>query len=229
MSAKYLLFAGALFASRCLHAGPCTIQSLSAYEALPAGPTGGCTIGVSGIFVYNFMFSVPSMSAGYTPVSDTNITVTPTFSEDVFSLNFASTGFSVSSGQSVEYLIGYTWDPGDDVQSMDDLEDPTFTTPGFSNITSVGCLNSAFSGTCPTSTISVNVFDGPSSTQLADSTSFTPVAVLGVQNTINLEGGSGGSASMNGFTNEVTIPEPATWLGCVVFLGLLSLRRMLFR
>ena len=226
MFGKYLLFAAALLSGRSLYAGPCTIQSLAVYEGLT--PNVGCTIGASGIFVYNFTFSAMN-AIGVTPITASNITVTPTFTTNVFSLNFGATvgatGFSVGSGQSVQYVIGYTWDPDDDIQSMDDLEDPpAFTSPGSSGISSVGCLNTP---TC-SSTATVNVFDGPSSAQLTNSVSFAAVAVLPVQNTLSLQGGSGGSASLDGFTNEVTVPEPATWLTGVAFLGLLLLRRTLF-
>src|SRR5579862_7192765 len=223
MFAKYSLLAVALLSCRCLYAGACTPGSLLTYEGLPPGPTGGCTIGSSGIFLYNFTFNVPSSGGGATVLTAANFNINPTFTSNVFSLNISASGLSVTSGQSVQYVIGYTWDPFDDIQSMDDLEDPpSFSSPGSSSITSVGCLNQAFVGnSCGGSTSSVTVFDGPSTASLSGRTSFSPVTILGVQDTITLQGGSGGSASLDGFTNEVTIPEPATWLTCATFLVLL--------
>ncbi len=231
MSGKFSLFAVVLLCGR-LYAGPCTVGSLQTYEALPSGPTGGCTIG-NGIFAYNFTFSAMS-SGGATVLADSAITVTPSSVGPLASLAFSAAGFSVTSGQTATYLIGYTYDPFDDIVSMDDLEDPPSATgTGSSNITSLGCLNQAFVGsTCGTSTVSVNVFDNASTSQLTNKVSFSGVTVLGVQNTIALQGGTG-SASFDGFTNESSIPEPATWLTCgaclCLQLGLLLARRKLFR
>jgi hypothetical protein len=229
MIGKYSLFAVALFSCRCLYAGACTVGTLASYEALPSGPTGGCTIG-NGIFVYNFTFNVVSTSGGAVDLSASNINVAPTSVGVHASLGFAASGFSVTSGQAVTYLIGYTYDPFDDIVSMDDLEDPPLATgTGSSSITSVGCLNQAFvSNTCGTSTVSVNVFDNASTSQLSNLVSFSPVQILGIQDTIALQGGTG-SAIFDGFTNESSVPEPATWLTCVTCLALLALRRKLFR
>jgi len=228
MSRKYSLLAVALFSCRCVYAGACTPGLLTAYESLPSGPTGGCTIG-NGIFVYNFTFSAMG-TGGATLVSDSAISVAPSSIGPLATLAFSASGFSVTSGQTATYVIGYTYDPFDDIVSMDDLEDPPSASgTGSSNITSVGCLDLAFVGvTCGTSTVSVNVFDNASTSQLSNKVSFSGVTVLGIQDTITLTGGTGG-ASFDGFTNESSIPEPATWLTCGAVLGLLGLWRMLFR
>src|SRR5580700_7841539 len=76
--------------------------TLASYEALGAG---GCTIGPQ--TVDDFTFSVVSVGGGATAVSDTNITVTPTFGAGLYGVQFASTGFLVSGSGFVNYLIGY--------------------------------------------------------------------------------------------------------------------------
>ena len=69
-----ILSAFAILAVR-LAAGPCLPGgTLFSYEALGAT---GCTIGPQA--VSNFTFSVVSVGGGAVAVSDTNITVTPTF------------------------------------------------------------------------------------------------------------------------------------------------------
>ena len=217
-------FALAILAGACLQAGPCVPGNLASYEALGAT---GCTVGQ--LTAFNFTFSVLGSSGGAVPVTDTQINVTPTFGGAggpslLGSLNFASNGFNVSVNGSVQYLIGYTWDPHDDIQSMDDIMDPPSAVLGFAKITTVGCVNSAFVGsTCPTSTATVMVFDNNGVTQFNSSAGFTPTQILGIRNTIDLEA-LGGSASFDSLTTESRSPEPATWLLCAAALILLAAR-----
>jgi hypothetical protein len=221
MPYRLMLLAVAALAGGCLQAGPVACVpggTLASYEALGAT---GCNVGP--LLVNNFAFSVLSGSGS---VTDSTIFVTPTHpSSRVYGLNFASTGFTVTGSGSVMYLVGYTWDPTDDIQSLDDVMDPPIATPpGFSKVTTTGCLQAAFTGAvCSTSTTTVTVSQDGITPHLTDSASFAAVAVLGIRNVIDLEGGGTGSASFDSFSNEVTIPEPATGLTAVGCLALLAL------
>jgi hypothetical protein len=194
MLVRYSFFALVILACGCLQAGPCVTGTLFSYEALGAT---GCTVG--NLTAFNFAFSVLGSSGGAVPVTDSQINVTPTFGNpgQLGQLNFASTGFNVSVNGSVQYLIAYTWDPHDDIQSMDDIMDPPSAVLGFANVTTVGCMGAAFTGAiCPTSTATVMVFDNN-----------------GVR-----------SASFDSFSGESRTPEPSTWLSCAAALALLAAR-----
>jgi len=223
MLSRCSFLSAALLAGSSLHAGPvCVPGTLASYEALPVT---GCTVGV--LTVNNFVFTVLGSSGGAVPLTDTQIIVAPTSTG--LGLSFSSSGFSVSGAGSVQYLIGYTWDPSDTIQSMDDVMDPPSAILGFANVTTTGCLNAAFIGPiCPTSTVSVTVFDNNGVTQFNDSVSFTPVPVLGIRNVIDLQA-KGGSASFDSLASGLVVPEPATWLYCATALMLLAARRRRFR
>jgi hypothetical protein len=221
MRERWLFFTLAALASGSLQAGLCVPGTLASYEALaPAG----CTIGQYS--AATFVFTVLASAGGAVPVTDTQITVTPGSNTARPSLNFASTGFTVTGSGSVQYLIGYTWDPSNPIQSMDDFMDPPSAVLGFAKVTTVGCLGSAWTAgpTCPTSsTATVQVFDNNGVTQFSNSVSFTPVFVLGIRNTVDLQA-LGGSASFDSFSNEIVLPEPATWGCCAAGLALLAAR-----
>jgi hypothetical protein len=210
----------AIFACGSLQAGPCVFGTLASYEAL--GST-GCTVGE--FTANNFVFSLLGSAGGAVPVTDTQIFVQPTLSgPGLIGLNFSSAGFSVVASGSVQYLIGYTFDPLDDIRSMDDVMDPPSAVLGFANITTTGCLNAAFVGsTCPTTTATVMVFDNNGATQFKNSVFFAGVPVLGIRNIIDLQA-KGGSASFDSLTAESFVPEPATWLTCAGALLLLAAR-----
>jgi hypothetical protein len=154
------------------------------------------------------------------------INVTPSFNTTglLGRLNFASSGFSVTVNGSVQYLIAYTMDPHDDIQSMDDVMDPPSAVLGFANVTTLGCVGAAFIGpNCSTSTAVVMVFDNNGATQFNNSVKITPTQILGIRTTIDLEA-KGGSASFDSVSSDSTTPEPATWFSCVVALALLAAR-----
>jgi hypothetical protein len=219
MSGKLLAIVSLLGAI--LQADPisCSPGTFASYEAL--GST-GCTVGP--FTVKDFSFTVLSGSGS---VTDSTILVTPTNSAlTVWGLNFASGGFSVTGSESVQYLLAYTWDPTDDIQSLDDIMDPPFAVPlGFAKVTTDACLNAAFSGpVCSTSTVSISVFQDGVSPQLFAAVSFSPVPVLGIRNVIDLEA-KGASAGFDSLTNEVAIvPEPSTALTGLVMIILLAVR-----
>lgn len=220
MLVRCWFFTVAILACGCLQASPCVPGSLFSYEALGAT---GCTVGTS--TVNNFAFSVLGSSGGAVPQTDMQISVTPTFGPSLLgSLNFASSGFSVSVNGSIQYLIAYTWDTNVAIQSMDDTMDPPSAVLGFANVTTVGCIGAAFTGaTCPTSTATVVVFDNNGATQFKNSAPVTPSQILGIRNTIDLQA-MGGSASFDSFSSEIRTPEPATWLCCASALTLLAAR-----
>src|SRR5712692_9439110 len=98
MLGRCSFFALCLLAGGSLRAGPvaCVPGTLASYEAL--GST-GCLFGL--ITVRDVAFSVISSGGGAVPVSDTNVTVTPTNSgSGVLGLQFASSGFSVTGAGS---------------------------------------------------------------------------------------------------------------------------------
>ena len=224
MSGK--LLAIAFLAGASLQADPvsCSPGTFASYEALAAT---GCTVGP--FLVKDFFFSVLSGSGS---VTDSTIFVTPTSSAPgVWGLNFASDGFVVTGSESVQYLVAYTWDPTDDIQSIDDILDPPFAVPpGFARVTTDACLNAAFSGAvCSTSVVSISVVQDGISPQLFAAVSFSGVPVVGVRNIIDLQA-NGGSAGFDSLSNEVAIvPEPATGLSGIAILILLAARLTRFR
>jgi hypothetical protein len=221
MSPRYLLFVLLILACGCLQAGPCVPGTLFSYEALGAT---GCTLGQ--LTANNFAFSVLGSSGGAVTLNDMQINVTPSFNTTglLGRLNFASSGFSVTVNGSVQYLIAYTIDPHDDIQSMDDVMDPPSASLGFANVTTLGCVGAAFIGpNCTTSTAVVMVFDNNGTTQFQNAVKIPPTQILGIRNTIDLEA-KGGSASFDSFSSDSTTPEPATWLCCAIGLMLLAAR-----
>ena len=221
MLAKYSFFVLLILACECLQAGPCVPGTLFSYEALGAT---GCTIGQ--LTANNFAFQLLGSSGGAVPLNDMQINVTPSFNTTglLGRLNFASSGFSVTVNGSVQYLIAYTIDPHDDIQSMDDVMDPPSAVLGFANVTTLGCVGAAFIGpNCSTSTAAVMVFDNNGSTLFNNSVKITPTQILGIRTTIDLEA-KGGSASFDSLSTDSTTPEPATWLSCAIALALLTAR-----
>jgi hypothetical protein len=218
----------------------CTPGTLAQYEAL----ANGCILGTGPSFTFsNFTFGIPGVlpgagpSASLSQIAAKNIQVTPIFSPDrQLSLSFSSPAFSVGSGQSLEFLIGYTEDPPPPeiirVDSQMNTDPPVF--PGIAEITTNLCVYAPFTGlagaTCKGTPFSLTVFDNGISSRLFDQTpDFSPPAVvLGVEDLISLNGGSTGSASFTSFENGtsiVGIPEPATVFLCASALALLFMAR----
>src|SRR5437660_8909198 len=104
--ARYIVVAGLCAAA---HATPCAPDTLANYLALAPGPTGGCTVGP--LTFHDFGFFIVTSSGGPTPVTDAGITVTPVSGPYNFGLQYSSGGFSVTAGQSIQYLLTYTVDP----------------------------------------------------------------------------------------------------------------------
>jgi hypothetical protein len=76
---------------------------------------------------------------------------------------------------------------------------------------------------------SLDLFNGDSGSVLSGSVSFTPVDIVGIQETISLQAG-GGSVTLasldNTFTVASPVPEPHSGLLCALgVLGLLAWRR----
>jgi len=210
------------FATGLAMASPCVPDTLANYELLPAGATGGCTVGP--LDFHDFSFILDSSSGGPTPVSASAIMVTPVNGPDNFGLMYASDGFSVASGQFIQYVLSYTVDPPPPIIHGAFLgfavDGPVF--PGSDSITSVLCLDAAFNGAvCPTSTLTQNVFDNGVTASFENAIAFGPVSTVGDRTTITLDATSGGSADFASFT-ETFIPEPAYGLltaALVLFLG----------
>ena len=218
--ARRLLVLGVLGGASTAFAGPCVIDTLANYVALGGA---GCTI--SGEIADNFAFSVLSASGGYTPLNDTQITVTPTFSASQYNLMFSSTGFSVVGSEFVHYEIDFTWDPvvigGEDEMIT---HSPVF--PGLAKVTTDLCAGSTFGALCPPPTNTLTVFHDGVSPHLTDVTFFAPTTLIGTQSFIDLEA-NGASANMDGFITSVFAPEPATagLLLAAALTGLVRRRR----
>lgn len=217
-----------------LNAAPCPIASLAAYIEL--GST-GCTVGPSPTFTFSdFQFS--AIGQGSTLTAD-QIGVSPLQSQPggfpALGAAFSSSGFQVTSGQNVEYLISYLVDPPppEIIRFSMDFTDPT-TGSAFSNITTTLCIDPD----CPRKAM-LSIFEnlptpsGPA-TKLSDTVGIDPFTVfLQVKNDIILNASNGGSANFTGFENRVGIadtapvPEPASisWVGAA--LVVLSIARRL--
>ena len=200
-------------------AGPCIFDTLANYIALGAG---GCTI--NGEIADNFAFSVLAASGGYTPLNGTQITVTPSFSVERYSLMFLSTGFSVTGSEFVHYEIDFTWDPAT-IGGDDELITHSPVFPGIAKVTTKLCAGSTFGALCPPPTNTLTVFHDGVSPQLTDVTYFSPVTLIGTQSFINLDA-NGASANMDGFVTSVFAPEPGTvGLFATGLVGLVLRRR----
>ena len=202
---------GVLFASR-VFASACVTTTLDVYVALGAT---GCTINNEPVF--NFTFSVPSESLGYTPLLASQIEVTPIFTGSGYTVTFSSVpnnGFSVGSSQSVEYEINFTWDPVV-VRAEDDL-DP-IVPPAFASLSTSLCIGALFSPGCGATPGSLFVMNSGSS-----STTFSAVTTVDTQTLLTLNATSGGSSSITNFSESVfTSPEPGSLvLAASGFLGL---------
>jgi hypothetical protein len=202
----------------------CVTGTLASYEALGAG---GCQIG--SLNVVNFAYTPVS---GDVTIPDTAITVTPDAAPGSLDLTFSS-GLSspISGGDSAVYLLSYTWDIGD-IRSLEDIlnsDPPVF--PGLVRISTLDCEDAAFVGSsCIDATDTLVVSDNGNTHITPASVSFSPgVGLLGIRDTITLNGGgagNGGSANYTSFENDLTItPEPSTVAPCLL-LGLLMWGRL---
>lgn len=218
-----ILAAAALLVPAAL-ATPCATTTLDAYISL--GST-GCDLGT--LNLSSFSFSVLSASGGASPIPAVAITVTPTFTSK-FKLNFASSGFSVTGTQSIQYLIAYTVDPPPPVLPDMELQmfafSPVF--PGFAQVTSDLCVGNPFAGSVcnsPGTLHTLVVNDNGIVFNSTAAVAFPPAFIVGVRDTIELDA-NGASSSFSSFENRSTlIPEPSTAL--LVICGPLLLARRL--
>jgi hypothetical protein len=193
---------------------PCAVGSLASYIALGAA---GCTVGDEIAFM-DFSFTVVASGGGAIPAGPAGITVTPVQSGSSSELTFSSAGFSVTGAESVTYLLAYHIDPHPILNVFElDLFAQTPVFPGLVSITADLCIGAPFGGTllaptCAGTPASLTVFHNGVAFDLSDAISFSPVANLGVRNTITLSA-NGASADFTSFTNTVQVtPEPATLL-----------------
>jgi hypothetical protein len=220
--ARYLLVAGLNVAA---HASPmCALGTLATYEALAPGPAGGCTVGP--LTFHDFGFAVVTSTGGALAVTAAGTTVTPVSGPANFGLQYSSGGFSVTAGQSIQYLLTYTVDPEPPIIHgfgvLFDVDGPT--PPGSDTISSLECQDSAFTGTtCPTSTVLQTVFDNGVTFSHDSILVFgSPLMTLGDRTTITLDATSGGTANFTSLTETVFTPEPSLGL-LVTALGFLMI------
>jgi hypothetical protein len=207
-----------LLAISSLSAGPCMPDTLAHYETLTS-----CNVGP--LIFSGFTFS----QSGTVTVGDTNIMVAPVFGiiDTDYGLSFTSTGFKVSGTDTSTYVITYLEDPTGPIRSLDDVLDDPVLAPGRAEVDTVGCLGAAFTGAiCPTSTVSIMVFDDGIAPQKTASVSFPGQTMVGIQNMILLKGNTTGSVNMNGVAVASQVPEPGTgWLSLAVVLALFLARK----
>jgi hypothetical protein len=211
---------------------PCAAGTLAGYVALGAA---GCTIGDEVGFT-DFSFTVLASAGGAIPVGSAGITVTPVENGATSRLDFASAGFSVTGAQSITYLLAYNVDPHPILNFYAlDLFARTPVFPGLVTITTDLCIGAPFGGTllaptCAGTLASLSVFHNGIAFDVSDAISFSPVANVGVRNTIALSA-NGASADFTSFSNSAQVmPEPATLtlLGpALVALRLFRRRRLL--
>jgi hypothetical protein len=163
--------------------------------------------------------------SGTVVVGDTNIMVASVFGilDTDFGLSFTSAGFKVSGTDTSTYVITYLETNPDPIRSLDDVLDDPVVAPGFAAVDTVGCLGTAFSGAiCPTSTVSIMVFDDGIAPQKTASVFFADQSMVGVQNTIRLRGNTTGTVDMRDVAVASQVPEPRTvWLSTAAVLALL--------
>jgi hypothetical protein len=197
----------------------CVTTTLDNYIALGAG---GCQLDT--FTLTNFSYSFVS---GTVSIPDSDITVTPSTASDMVGLTFSSPDFSVSGSDSAVYLLGYTYDPGD-IRSLEDILNATTPVfPGFAQVTTEDCENSAFSGmTCPNTTDTITVSDNGITLNSPATVSFASpfIQTLGVLDTIELDA-NGASSQISGFGSQLGVPEPSALGPCVLLVGLLFRRR----
>ncbi|HYW44417.1 MAG TPA: hypothetical protein VE959_16260 [Bryobacteraceae bacterium] len=209
----------ALGAAEGLLASPCVPALLSVYDGA------GFTCQFSGFTLTNFSYTFVS---GTVTIPDSSILVTPVTGPDQLSLAFSSGSWSVSGANSSKYVLAYTWDDFGPIRSLEDILNDPVSSPGLAKITTDICIGAAFAGTvCPTTTTSITVFDDDIAPVLSATALFSPpVSILGLRRTIELDGNTTGSASLNSLTSQVVVPEPAT-IGSgllALALGLAKLR-----
>jgi hypothetical protein len=231
-----LAMLGVALASHAL-ASPACISgaSLASYALLGAG---GCM--VNDELVNNFVYQTPIVSPGVTsPLTASNIFVTPSFTATSYQLFFFTTGsttadgFTISGNNSAIYEIDFDWDPlvGG---AEDDMVANTPVPPGTASVTTSLCAGAAFTGTtCPTNsptfapTNTLFVFNNgtpviPTATTLFPS----QVLVVGTKSVIDLESAMPGSSTITGFKTSVFVtPEPATVSLLAAGIAALALRR----
>src|SRR5215469_6120352 len=192
---RHLSFALLLFAfpgALRLSASLCVTDTLANYEALSSG----CSLGSFTLTGFS-----DTQVSGSVIIPDSSITVTPAVGLGTLSLTFSSSAFNLSAPDSAVYLLGYTWDPGD-IRSFEDIlnaNSPVF--PGFAQISTELCENSAFSGaSCPNAIDSLSVFDNGNTANLQSFFNFSPdLATVGVRDTITLDATAGGSSEFRSF------------------------------
>jgi hypothetical protein len=181
----------------------------------------GCQLGDLNVVNFSFTTILSTVT-----ILASDITVTPVVAGDTLELTFTSPKFNISGSDTAQYLIAYTWDPGD-VRGIEDImyaNSPVF--PGFASVTTLACEDAAFTGTiCPNNVATLMVTDNGITANLTDVATFSPpVGIVGVRNTLELDA-NGASSEIGGFSNILLMPEPSTWMTALLALGWLGLRR----
>lgn len=206
------------------YAAPCGSATLLTYIGFAAT---GCSVGP--FTFHDFSFSVLSSTGGPATIGAADINVTVVTGPSKYGLNYASSGYNLTAGQSVNYLLTYTVDPPPPIIWGMELDMITNTpvAPGTATVTSVECVGAAFVGSvCGTSTVTNTVFhNGGTSFHLTDVEPIPATTTIGDRTTIVLDATSGGSSSFTSFTEAVLIPEPGTLGLSGLALGLVLLRR----
>jgi hypothetical protein len=200
-----------------------TSGTLADLIALNSDPTPGCTIDGLNYSAFSWTQSPGSTTSLAASQVSFTTSITPGM---LGTLDWTSSGFSVSGSNTLIYTLSYEIDPPPIIIRAFDQEmftDPPVA-PWFADIPTTICLGAAFAGgVCSTSTVSVDTFDNGTSmgNQLTDSVTFLPQSTIGISTVIDLEA-NGASSSISGFENTTEIiPEPASYF--LVAVGLTAL------
>lgn len=221
-----VLFSTLCWASPVVPPPACVTDSLKAYIALGAN---GCS---------EFPIPAPLRFADFQfaqkgPLDSSQIKVIPSNSGFSGGLSFLG-GFAASTAESAAYLIAFTLDPPPIIHGFEsDLFTLTPKSGGRAIVITELCVGAAFSApllnnSCKGTLETLKVFYDSSTpvptVQLVDRVKFDYTAVLGVRNTVLLEGGLG-TSDIAGFGNTSFIPEPSTLSLLAAGIALLLFRR----
>jgi hypothetical protein len=195
-------------------AAACVPGSLAAYISLGGG---GCTIGSATVND----FSIDVFSPAATPIAADDITVTPSDLGSGFRLDFGIDQ-AAAAGEFYDALVGYSVAALAIGRARLAMDGAAASPDGVVTAVQDLCLGDTFFSdptTCFLGTPAgpLIVFEIGFDQELAAELFFSPVSFFDVFTEIGIDGGLGGSASIDGvvsneFTRAVAVPEPSALL-----------------
>ena len=199
-----------------MSAAPLPCASSGTFANLVALGPDGCEIGnlVFSGFTYR-----ATASEGDTPLPSTSFAYDVVDVGNQIGFNFSAASLTASTGEIFDVHIDYTVTSPQATIISDHMEMTGFAlVAGTVSATETFCKDHSYSG-CPTGqSDTISTYDIPSipmTLKIANAT-FSAVSILGIDKDINVNGGSGGYATMSGLLETVdqttTTPEPTTLL-----------------